>query len=102
MPETAVEIIQFRLIEDVDENEFLAASNIMMKELASFEGFISRELLKKDDVKWVDILYWENMDSALKAAESVFESSLCLEYFKYIKESSMITGRYSICQHFEL
>ncbi|SFM70638.1 hypothetical protein [Methanolobus profundi] len=100
MSEIVVEVVKFRLITGVNENEFLAASNIMMKELGSLDGFIDRELLKKEDGTWMDVLHWENMDDALKAFGLVLKLPLCLEYFKLIDESSMEMGHYRLTQHF--
>jgi heme-degrading monooxygenase HmoA len=98
MLEIAVEIVIFRLLEGVSENEFLAASNIMMKELGSLDGFIDRELLKKDDGSWMDLLHWENMDAATKAVKAALKLPLCLEYFKLIDE---VMSHYGLFQSFE-
>ncbi|WMW21624.1 hypothetical protein RE476_09530 [Methanolobus mangrovi] len=101
MLEIAVGIVQLRLFEEVSENEFLAASNIMMKELGSIDGFIDRELLKKDDGSWMDLLHWKSMDAATKAVKNALRLPLCLEYFKLIDESSIVLSHYSLSQHFE-
>jgi hypothetical protein len=101
MLEIAVEVVQFKLLEGVSENEFLAASNIMMKELGSLEGFIDRALLKKEDGSWMDLLHWESMDAATKAVKDALKLPLCLEYFKLIDESSMVMSHYRLSQHFE-
>lgn len=98
----AVEIVRFRLIAGVSEDELLAASNIMMKELGSLDGFIDRELLRKDDGSWIDMLHWKDMDYAIRATEEALKLPLCLEYFKLIDESSMEMEHYSVMQHFEI
>jgi hypothetical protein len=102
MPETVITITRFILIDGVTENEFLAASNIMMKELGLLDGFISRELVKKDDGSWMDVSRWKNMDAATKAEKEVLILPLCLEFFKLIKESSIETGHYNLIQFFEI
>ncbi|WP_094227436.1 hypothetical protein [Methanolobus psychrotolerans] len=101
MQEIVVEFVQFRLLEGVNEREFLAASNIMMKEFVSLDGFIDRELLKKDDGGWADLLHWKSMDAAIKAAEDALKLPMCLEYFKLIDGSSMVVSHYRLCQRFE-
>ncbi|WP_340820067.1 hypothetical protein [Methanolobus sp. WCC4] len=102
MSEIVVEIVRFRVIAGVNEEEVLAASNIMMKELGSLDGFIDRELLKKDDGSWMDMLHWKDMDSAIRATEDALKLPLCLEYFKLIDESSMEMEHYSVMQHFDI
>ncbi|MDW7732630.1 MAG: hypothetical protein SCH66_09415 [Methanolobus sp.] len=102
MVKMAVEIVRFRLAKEVNEDDFLRASNIMMKELVLLDGFLSRELLKGDDGTWMDLLHWKSMDAALKAAEDVLNLPLCLEYFKLMDEASMEMSHYLLDQKFDV
>ena len=74
----------------------------MMKELGLLDGFISRELVKKDAGCWMDISQWKNMNAATKAGKEVLKHPLCLEFFKLIKELSTETGHYNLIQFFEI
>ena len=102
MSQMAVEIARFRLAKDVSEDDFLRASNIMMKELVQLDGFLSREVLKGDDGIWMDLLHWESLETAKRAAEDVLKLPLCLEYFKLIDESSMEMNHYLLKQRFDV
>ena len=85
-----VEWAPFELADGKDEEGLLAASDAMQLEfLDSMPGFISRELLHEGSSShWVDLVYWENIDAAMKAAHAVIESPLCASYFSYMTLSA--------------
>ncbi len=74
------------LADGVDEDTLLQASeNFQDNFVSKQKGFISRQLLKGQDGKWVDLVFWEgkeNVEQLLKNEES---STVCHEFFKLMK-----------------
>jgi heme-degrading monooxygenase HmoA len=80
--ELTVEIVQFELIDGVEEIEFLQDADSMIPELKSQPGFIKRALLKSPDGQWMDIVHWNSLSEAQQAAENVLSLPNCLNYFR--------------------
>ena len=87
--ELTVEIVQFKLIEGVEEIEFLQDADSMMHELTSQPSFIKRALLKSDDGQWMDIVHWNSPSEAQQAAENVLSLPNCLNFFQKIDQTSI-------------
>lgn len=78
-----VEWAPFQLAEGVDETALLAASESLQSEFVSKQsGFIKRELVKAKDNQWVDIVYWNSLEEAERAAKNAMNSPICLKYFE--------------------
>jgi hypothetical protein len=54
-------------------------SNI--KFLTQQPGFIKRELIKKSDTEYADVIHWNTKKEAVAAGEKVFSCVECNEYF---------------------
>jgi hypothetical protein len=60
-----VEVSQFRLVAGADENAFLAAAERTQSEfLGQQHGFLGRDLLRADDGTWMDIVRFQDAESA--------------------------------------
>lgn len=94
---TTVEIAEFEIRDDVDEDEFLRAADEMETDLESFSGFVSRELLDGPGRTWVDLLHWQALEEAEFAAEKVGEIPSCVRFFEMMDPDS--TGN---LRHFEI
>lgn len=78
MTEQAVEWAPFRLRADVAEAELLAASAAMQAGfLAGQRGFLRRDLLRRDDRHFVNLVWWESHDAAAAAMQAAGGSSHC-------------------------
>jgi hypothetical protein len=63
-----VEVAQFKLKSSVNESDFLEASQVAQDGfLSKHSGYISRELFKKEDGSWVDMVRWSSMEDAQEA-----------------------------------
>ncbi|XDD49966.1 antibiotic biosynthesis monooxygenase [Leptospira sp. WS92.C1] len=83
-----IEWAPFELLEGTEETLLLAASAVLQSDfLDKQEGFIKRELLKGNGNHWVDMVYWQNRESAERAMENVASSPACLAYFKLMAET---------------
>ena len=96
----SIEVVTFRLKPDVSNKNFIASAKSMDKTLRSWKGFISRELVDVGNGEWIDIVHWENLESALKAEELALKSEICLPFFSNIDDSSqkLFRGKSALMQ----
>jgi len=81
--ETAVEWAPFIKSSGVTDEQLIAAANSVNSDfLIKQKGFIKRELIKKNDNEYADVIYWETKTDAVTAGEKVSTCVKCNEYFK--------------------
>ncbi|MBI5358293.1 hypothetical protein HZB69_01535 [Candidatus Amesbacteria bacterium] len=90
MKNLIVEIAQFKLAAGVSEEEFLKEAEAVQENfLEKQSGYIDRELLKDKDSQWVDILHWNSMEEAQKAAEVMMSDPATQGFMQKIDPSSV-------------
>ncbi|KAA2301824.1 hypothetical protein FY526_23015, partial [Clostridioides difficile] len=68
-PDDVLELVMFRLKEDTDPIQFVAAAGELEQLLVSqIPGFLRRTLMcTNDGTSWTDLIFWRDMQSALSA-----------------------------------
>jgi len=84
-----IEIVQFRLAEDVSTADFTGAASETMRALCATEGFISRTLSQGDDGLWTDHVKWTDASSAQAAMEASMENEAFLPFIMAIDPDSI-------------
>lgn len=80
--ETAIEWAPFIKSPNVTDEQLIAAANSLNSDfLIKQKGFIKRELIKKNDNEYADVIYWETNTDAVTAGEKVSTCVKCNEYF---------------------
>ena len=80
---TAVEWAPFVKAAGITDQQLIAAADKVNSEfLASQPGFIKRELIKKNEAEYADIVYWRSQEDAISAGNKVSNSPVCGEYFQ--------------------
>ncbi len=78
-----VEWAEFRLAAGVTEAALREASDRLQTAfLREQEGFIRRELLKGENGRWVDVVYWKDREAAEAAVNNAGNSPVCMAYFQ--------------------
>jgi hypothetical protein len=78
-----------------------AADQVNHEFLAKQPGFIKRELIKKSDTEYADIIHWESKKEAVEAGNKVMNCVECNQYFTLMDmESSASAG--SGFSHYEV
>jgi hypothetical protein len=78
-----IEWAPFKLAPNASEEALLRAADALQTHfLAKQEGYVRRELLRKGEESWCDLIYWENAAAAERAMQHAMESEACLDYFK--------------------
>jgi heme-degrading monooxygenase HmoA len=71
MRTNVIELVIFKINPDIKVEDFQKAAEKSNKALQKMDGFLHRELAVTDtQQEWADLVYWEDMDSALKAAKA--------------------------------
>lgn len=97
-----VEFAAFTLAESASESELLvAAKRLDMEFLSKQKGFIQRELLKKSESEYVDLVFWESEELAKLAMAQAETSDVCGAYFSLMKIPDAASAN-EIVQHFKL
>ena len=83
MQQRTIEWAPFTLVEGATETQLLQASADLQTEfLARQPGFVSRELLRRSEREWCDLLYWESEQAVQAAMAKVADHPTCLRYFQ--------------------
>lgn len=80
---TSVEWAPFIKVKGISDKQLINAANkVNERFLSKQKGYIKRELIKKTETEYADIVYWKTKEDGLAAGEKVFNSDDCNEYFK--------------------
>ena len=83
MDQQTIEWAAFQLKKEMSEQTLLQASRELQQNfLQKQPGFIRRELLKKSEGSYVDILWWKTRKYAEQAGDQVMQHPACLGYFQ--------------------
>lgn len=88
-----VELAEGRVKEGVAPQEYLQASDNLMADLRGLDGYIRRELWLGENGQFVDVVYWDNLESAQRAAE-IFPSLPGAQPFEALLELSSLSMRH--------
>jgi len=87
--ETTIEWAPFIKASGVTDEQLIATANVVNSDfLIKQKGFIKRELIKKNDNEYADVIYWETKTDAVTAGEKVSACVKCNEYFKLMVMNS--------------
>lgn len=80
--EVVVEWAPFRKKGDVSDHQILSAAEYMHRKFYSKQrGFMKRELVKKSDGAFADIVHWRSQSEAAIAAAKTARCDICSLYF---------------------
>jgi len=93
----AVEIVHFKLNENVTDTDFLKSNDAFEKFLNEQPGMLYRSLCKSNSTAtYTDIVYWQSLEQAQVAQQAFFDSELCIEFAKCIEKDSVILDHLDI------
>lgn len=78
----AVEWAPFIKKKEVSDQQLVAAADIVtLAFLSKQPGFIKRELIKKNEIEYADVIHWSSRKDAEIAGHKVFDCQECKSYF---------------------
>jgi len=79
----AVEWAPFVKSKGITDKQLIAAADrVNLDFLTKQQGFIKRELIKKNDSEYADVIHWNTKKDAVAAGEKVINCGECIEYFQ--------------------
>ncbi len=84
-----VEIVIFNVNKGVTNEQVQLASKNIMPDIKEMKGFESRELITNKEGKWVDIVHWSSLESALAASQLMMKNKNALSFFSLIDQNRM-------------
>lgn len=94
--EAAIEWAPFVKAVSVTDEQLVAAANTVNSNfLVNQKGFIKRELIKKNESEYADVVYWQTKADAITAGEKVSTCIECNEYFKLMAVEVNTGGGFS-------
>lgn len=86
MSSTVIEMAEIKLAAGKTEADLLEASNRFQEEFLSVQpGFLGRELVRKEDGQYADIVRWASMEDAAAIMEKAATSPACGGYFSVME-----------------
>ena len=85
-----VEVALYQLKSDVEEGHFLDVSDEATHVYRKLDGFVRRKLMKSEDDKWVDLVYWQNRDVAKQAEPIIYHDATIAKVMAVLDTESMI------------
>ena len=73
MNQSIVELVQFKLKSGVSEKQLEATHESINAFLQKQPGFIYRSLSQDSDNQWIDIVYWESLETAKAASDALMQ-----------------------------
>jgi hypothetical protein len=91
-PERKVlELVVFRLLEGVTREQLLGAVDAVSGWISTQPGFVSRELCcDAEGDRWIEVVWWETLEDAHRAAELAMRSESCAPMFALIDMESVL------------
>jgi hypothetical protein len=86
---TVIEVVIYQTKPGVKDAEHLKNAASITPILANFNGFIARQFSKTTDGKWIDLVYWKDLSSAEKAAETIAHIPACQTFLADIDSQKM-------------
>ncbi len=94
MTNTAIDTYTFKLAEGVNEETFLTTTGAVKTFLSAQAGFVSRNLSKSEDGRWLDCITWKSMPDSLAASQVFMEEATVRPYLQSIDMSDIQIGRF--------
>lgn len=94
-----LELVVFKLNEGVSRDQFLGTNDAVSAWISKQPGFISRDLsYDAEGDRWIDVLWWDSMETAGAAAQLAMSSKSCAPMFALIdmKSALMLHGEPAI------
>lgn len=91
-----VELVLFQAREGVDTDSARQAFLDLNQVVEGFDGFVARRTAIAEDGQYLDMIYWTELDLALKASEEAGKDKTAQKSFALMEEKGMIFKHFRI------
>lgn len=96
-----VEVALFEINKGFTEKETKEALTSLNDAIKLYHGFIERITAKNENGKYVDIIYWKDINSAKAAATDLAQNEKAIAVFSIIKSKSVQMYHFDTFNQFE-
>jgi len=89
-PNPTLEVVLFKLKPGVDEAAFFRINESILPDLRAMRGFIRRDLFNDQHGQWMDVVYWNSLLDAQRAAE-LFPALPCAQSLMEMLDATSMT-----------
>lgn len=97
---TVIELVIFKAKPTCTTEEVLKSMQSLNPILKEYNGFIKRSLALSEDSFWTDIVYWDSMEDAKRAAKDIMQNEAALKAFSVIDEKQMQFYHFTLAEEF--
>ncbi len=96
MSNNAIEIVQFKLLENTVLAQFEAANSAFQSFIDQQPGVLYRSLAKQANTHcYVDVVYFETMADAKRIGDAFMENPICQQFAQLIEKDTVKLERYN-------
>ncbi len=96
-----IEVVMFEANPGYSISDIEQALTSLNDVVKLYYGFIERTTASNGEGKYIDIVYWTDMDSAKNAAEDVMKNDKAAKAFEVVKPSSVQMYHFDTFNRFE-
>ena len=85
-----IEVSIYQLKSDVAEADFLTLSDQVSADFVNFEGFQHRDLMRSEDNQWVDLVYWQDKESAKANEAALYANPIINDLMNMLDTEMMV------------
>jgi len=91
-----IEMVNFSINKGIDIEEGKSAMISLSDFVSKQPGFIGRKTSISEEGRFLDIVYWADLESALRASEKAMKDESLRRVFEIIDQESMVFQHYEI------
>ena len=91
-----IEMVTWKSVAGVGLEEAKTAATQLNEFVSAQPGFVARKTAVAEDGRFLDIVYWTDLKSALKASETAMKNEKLIPIFSKMDQTDMVF------QHFEI
>lgn len=84
-----LELVIFRAVSGISDEDFIDKAFTLTPVLAAMPGFIKRDFFKGEDGEWIDAVIWDSYENAKAAAKAVWEVPEAQTFFSVINQETI-------------
>ena len=91
-----MEVVTFKPKEGVSNEQLMEAMRSTNAIVKNFDGFLSRSIAIDQQGGFIDVVHWESLSQALRAAQQVQEIPEVMEHFALIDPKSIKMSHFEV------
>lgn len=90
------ETVHFKLVDQIEEIEFIAEIEATKPFLAELEGFVKRSVGKSSNGVWIDMFEWESESEFISLVDTLHSMKEMINYVDMIDTQTITSQSYEL------